>query len=144
MTMHDVAADTVVAVMLADGWHRVARGSLVISPVGFGPGADLGMPGFRFAEAAGSPYQPTMLAGPLKSIIAVRLVSPSRARLAGHDRRRDWRDADSTNTNSSGLLAASNQLEDRELPVAPGVQVRRDKNQDHRFTAGTRPRPEAH
>jgi hypothetical protein len=84
---HDIAADTVVSVMLADGWHRVALGSLVISPIGFGPGADFGVPGFRFAEAdAGSPYQPTMLAGPLNSIIAVRLVSPSRARPTSRDR----------------------------------------------------------
>jgi hypothetical protein len=80
MILHDIAADTVVSVMLADGWHRVTPGSLVISPLGFGPGADLGLPAFRFAEAeAGSPYQPTMLAGPLNSIIAVRLVNPSRA-----------------------------------------------------------------
>jgi len=84
--MHDIAADTVVAVMLADGWHRVARGSLVISPVGFGPGADLGVPGFRFAEVPGIPFQPTMLAGPVNSIIAVRLMSPSRARLTSRDR----------------------------------------------------------
>jgi hypothetical protein len=84
---HDIAGDTVVAVMLADGWHRIALGSLVISPLGFGPRADFGVPGFRFAEAdAGSPYEPTMLAGPLNSIIAVRLVSPSRARLTSRDR----------------------------------------------------------
>ena len=87
MTLHSIAADTVVSVMLADGWHRVTPGSLVISPLGFGPGADLGLPGFRFAEAEpGSPYQPTMLAGPLDSIIAVRLVNPSRAPM----RSRDW------------------------------------------------------
>jgi hypothetical protein len=80
MTLHNIAADTVVSVMLADGWHRVTPGSLIISPLGFGPGADLGLPGFRFQEAdAGSPYQPTMLAGPLNSVIAVRLVSRSRA-----------------------------------------------------------------
>jgi hypothetical protein len=83
---HDITADTVVSVMLADGWHRVVLGSLVISPLGFGPGADFGVPGFRFAEAdAGSPYQPTMLVGPLNSIIAVRVVSPSRARLTTRD-----------------------------------------------------------
>ena len=86
MTLQEIAADRVVSVMLADGWHRVTPGSLVISPLGFGPGADLGLPGFRFAEAdAGSPFQPTILAGALNSIIAVRLVNPSRASMRGRD-----------------------------------------------------------
>jgi hypothetical protein len=80
---HDIAADKVVAVMLADGWHRVAPGSFVIGPLAFGPSADLGLPGFRFEEAdAGGPYQPKMLAGPLNSIIAVRVLSPSRRRMS--------------------------------------------------------------
>jgi hypothetical protein len=36
------------------------------------------VPGFRFAEAdAGRPYEPTMLTGPLDSIIAVRQVTPA-------------------------------------------------------------------
>jgi hypothetical protein len=87
MSLYDIAADAVVSVMLADGWHRVTPGSLVVSPLGFFPGADLGLPGFRFAEAEpGSPYQPTMLAGPLNSIIAVRLVNPSRPPMRNRDR----------------------------------------------------------
>jgi hypothetical protein len=87
MNNHDIAGEKVVAVMLADGWHRVAPGSFVISPLGFGPGADLGLPGFRFEEAdAGNPYQPKMLAGPLISIIAVRVLRPSGRRMSSPDR----------------------------------------------------------
>jgi len=78
MSDNEVAAARVVAVLLADGWHRIIPGSFSVGPLGFGTGADLGVPGFRFAEAdAGRPYQPTMLAGPLNSIIAVRQVTPA-------------------------------------------------------------------
>jgi len=77
MSDNEVAA-RVVAVLLADGWHRIIPGSFSVGPLGFGTGADLGVPGFRFAEAdAGRPYQPTMLAGPLDSIVAVRQVTPA-------------------------------------------------------------------
>jgi len=77
MSDNEVAA-RVVAVLLADGWHRIIPGSFSVGPLGFGTGADLGVPGFRFTEAdAGRPYQPTMLAGPLNSIIAVRQVTPA-------------------------------------------------------------------
>jgi len=78
MSDNEVAAARVVAVLLADGWHRIIPGSFSVGPLGFGTCADLGVPGFRFAEAdAGRPYQPTMLAGPLNSIIAVRQVTPA-------------------------------------------------------------------
>ena len=78
MSDNEVAAARVVAVLLADGWHRIVPGSFSIGPLGFGAGADLGVPGFCFAEAdAGRPYQPTMLAGPLDSIVAVRQVTPA-------------------------------------------------------------------
>jgi len=81
MSDNEVAAARVVAVLLADGWHRIIPGSFSVGPLGFGTGADLGVPGFRFAEAdAGRPYQPTMLAGPLDSIIAVRQVTPAARR----------------------------------------------------------------
>jgi hypothetical protein len=64
---------TVVAVLLADGWHKIVPGSFTVGPLGFGTGADLGGQSFRFEEAdTGSPYQPTVLAGPLDGIIAVR------------------------------------------------------------------------
>jgi len=44
-------------------------------------------PGFRFEEAdAGRPYQPSVLAGPLHSIIAVRQVTPSLRSVGDLDR----------------------------------------------------------
>ena len=70
---------TVVAVLLTDGWHPIVPGSFTIGPLGYGAGPDPGAPGFRFQEAdAGRPYQPTTLAGPLDSIIAVRQVTSRR------------------------------------------------------------------
>ena len=89
MSDNEVAAVRVVAVLLADGWHRIIPGSFSVGPLGFGTGADLGVPGFRFAEAdAGRPYQPTMLAGPLNSIIAVRQVAPAARGVGDLDRAR--------------------------------------------------------
>lgn len=78
MSDSEGAAARVAAVLLADGWHQVAPGSFSVGPLAFGTAADLGVPGFRFEEAdTGSPYRPTMLAGPLDSIIAVRQVTPA-------------------------------------------------------------------
>jgi hypothetical protein len=89
MSDNEVAATRVVSVLLADGWHRIVPGSFSVSPLGFGAGADLGVPGFRFTEAdAGRPYQPTILAGPLGSIIAVRQVIPAARRVGDPDRAR--------------------------------------------------------
>jgi len=89
MNDKDVTAARVVAVLLADGWHRIVPGSFSVGPLGFGAGANLGVPGFRFAEAeAGRPYQPTMLAGPLDSIIAVRQVTSAVRRIGEADRPR--------------------------------------------------------
>jgi hypothetical protein len=77
---------TVIAVLLADGWHEIVPGSFSVGPLGLGGAADLGLPGFRFAEAdAGRPYRPTVLAGPLDSIIAVRQVSSAVRRLGHQD-----------------------------------------------------------
>src|SRR5262245_47808070 len=82
---HSVAGGTVVAVLLADGWHRIVPGSFWVGPLDFGLGVTL--PGFRFEEAdAGRPYQPAALAGPLDSIIAVRQVTPALRRLGDPDR----------------------------------------------------------
>jgi hypothetical protein len=87
MNGYDVAAAGVVAVLLADGWHRIVRGSFSVGPLGLGAGTDVGVPGFWFEEAdPGSPYQPTVLAGPQDSIIAVRQVTPSRRRIGDPDR----------------------------------------------------------
>ena len=89
MNGNDTAATTVVAVLLADGWHRIVPGSFSVGPLGLGTGADLGRSGFRFEEAdAGRPYQPTTLAGPLDSIIAVRLVTSAVRRVGDLDRAR--------------------------------------------------------
>ncbi len=87
MSDNNVAAARVVAVLLADGWHRIVRGSFSVGSLGLGAGPDLGVPGFWFEEAdAGSPYQPTVLAGPLDSIIAVRQVTPALRRIGDPDR----------------------------------------------------------
>ena len=89
MSDNDVAVSRVISVLLADGWHRIVPGSFSVGPLRFGAGADLGVPGFRFEEAdAGSPYQPTMLAGPLNSIIAIRQVTPAMRRIGDPDRAR--------------------------------------------------------
>ena len=88
MSDNDVAA-RIVAVLLADGWHPIVRGSFSVGRQSFGAGADPGVPGFRFEEAdAGSPYQPTVLVGPLDSIIAVRHAAPSFRHLNELDRAR--------------------------------------------------------
>ena len=89
MSQNEVPAAKVVAVLLADGWHRIVPSSFSVGPLGFGAGVNLGVPGFRFEEAdAGSPYQPTVLAGPLDSIIAVRQATPAVRRIGDSDRAR--------------------------------------------------------
>jgi hypothetical protein len=66
----------VVAVLLADGWHRIVPGSFSVGPLSFDAEAGLGTPGFRFEEAdPARPYRPATLAGPLGSILAVRQVN---------------------------------------------------------------------
>jgi hypothetical protein len=88
MSDNDVAAGgRVIAVLLADGWHRIVPGSFRVGPLRFGAGVDCGVPGFRFEEAdAGRPYQPTALAGPLDSIIAVQQVRPAVRGVSDPDR----------------------------------------------------------
>ena len=89
MNDNDIAVGRVISVLLADGWHRTVPGSFSVGPLGVGAGADLGVPGFCFEEAdAGSPYQPTMLTGPLSSIIAVRQVTTAMRRIGAADRAR--------------------------------------------------------
>ena len=86
MSDNNVAGVTVVAVLLTDGWHRIVPGSFRTGPVSFEAGGGPGTPGFRFEEAdAGRPYQPTALAGPLDSIIAVRQVTPAVRRIGDPD-----------------------------------------------------------
>jgi len=89
MSDNNGAGARVVAVLLADGWHRIVPGTFSVGPLDLGAVSDLGVPGFRFEEAdAGRPYQPTVLAGPLDSIIAVRQVAPAVRRLGDLDRAR--------------------------------------------------------
>jgi hypothetical protein len=89
MSDNDVAAGRVVAVLLADGWHRIVPGSFRVGPLRFEAEAGPGTPGFRFEEAdAGRPYQPAVLAGPLDSIIAVRQVGSALRRIGDPDRAR--------------------------------------------------------
>jgi len=87
MSDKEVAVGRVVSVLLADGWHRIVPGSFRVGPLSFEAEAGPGTPGFRFEEAdAGRPYQPTVLAGPLDSIIAVRQVTSAVRRLGDPDR----------------------------------------------------------
>ena len=87
MKGNHIAGGRVVAVLLADGWHRIIPGSFRVGPLSFEAEAGPGTPGFRFEEAdAGRPYQPTVLAGPLDSIIAVRQVIPAMRRVGDLDR----------------------------------------------------------
>jgi hypothetical protein len=68
----------VVAVLLADGWHRATLGSFTIGPLSLGDTL-----GYRFEEADDTnPYGPAILAGPIDAVLAVRQVTP-----------RDWRRA---------------------------------------------------
>jgi hypothetical protein len=88
MSGNEVARSArVIAVLLADGWHRIVPGSFRACPLVFGAGAEHGVPGFSFEEAdAGSPYQPTTLAGPLDSILAVRQATPAVRGVSDPDR----------------------------------------------------------
>lgn len=89
MSHNNVAGGRVVAVLLADGWHTIVPGSFRVGPLSFEAEAGPGTPGFRFEEAdAGRPYQPTVLAGPLDSIIAVRQVTPALRSVGDQDRAR--------------------------------------------------------
>jgi hypothetical protein len=89
MSGNDVVGARVVAVLLADGWHRVVPDSFRVGPLSFGADAGPGTSGFCFEEAdAGRPYQPAVLAGPLDSIIAVRQVASAVRRISDLDRAR--------------------------------------------------------
>jgi hypothetical protein len=89
MSENNAAGARVVAVLLADGWHRIVPGSFGVGPLSFEAEAGPGTPGFRFEEAdAARPYQPTVLAGPLDSIIAVRQVTPAVRRIGDLGRER--------------------------------------------------------
>jgi len=79
MSETTIATTKVVAVLLADGWHRIVQGSFSVGALSFGAGGDPHILGFWFEEADdSSPYRPAALAGPLNSILAVRQVGSAR------------------------------------------------------------------
>jgi hypothetical protein len=114
MSGNDITATTVVAVLLADGWHRIVPGSFSVGPLSFGAEAGPGTPGFRFEEAdAGRPYQPTVLAGPLDSIIAVRQVTPAVRRIGDLDRARAAHDAQQADQGARWRVPAGRTVAER-------------------------------
>ena len=71
------APTAVVAVLLADGWHRATLGSFTIGALSLGGHTDADTLGYRFEEADDTnPYGPAVLAGPLDAVLAVRQVTP--------------------------------------------------------------------
>ena len=86
-----VTPETVVAVLLADGWHRVAPGSFSIGALSFGAPDGRGVLGYRFEEVSeASPYGPAAMAGPLDALLAIRQITPRGPRhwpqVVGRDR----------------------------------------------------------
>jgi hypothetical protein len=76
-----LAAGNVVAVLLADGWHKVTSGSFTVGRLGFGDGDGRDVLGYRFEELDdASPYGPATLAGPLEALLAIRQVTPRATR----------------------------------------------------------------
>ena len=75
-----VTPATVVAVLLADGWHQVASGSFTIGALSFGDADNRGVLGYRFEEIGDADlYRPAILAGPLDAVFAVRQVTSRRS-----------------------------------------------------------------
>ena len=71
-----VAPEKVDAVLLADGWHKVALGSFTIGALGFGDRDEGGVLGYRFEEISESSlHRSATLAGPLDAVLAVRQVT---------------------------------------------------------------------
>ena len=86
-----VTPATVVAVLLADGWHQVASGSFTIGALSFGDADDRGVLGYRFEEISeASPYGPAAMAGPLEALLAVRQITPRGPRHRPQAVGRDW------------------------------------------------------
>jgi len=86
-----VTPATVVAVLLADGWHQVASGSFTIGALSFGAADDRGVLGYRFEEITeASPYGPAAMAGPLEALLAVRQITPRGPRHWPQAVGRDW------------------------------------------------------
>ena len=79
-TQHlQVAPEKVDAVLLADGWHKVALGSFTVGALSFGDGDGRGVLGYRFEEIGDAGLdRPAILAGPLDAVFAVRQVTSRR------------------------------------------------------------------
>jgi hypothetical protein len=74
-----IAPEKVGAVLLADGWHRVARGSFTVGTLGFSQDDDHGVLGYRFEEIGTTSVDKSVtLAGPLDAVLAVRQVTARR------------------------------------------------------------------
>ena len=80
MTMPEsptIAPTAVVAVLLADGWHRATLGSFTIGALSLGAHTEAARLGYRFEEADDTnPDGPAVLAGPLEAVLAVREITP--------------------------------------------------------------------
>jgi hypothetical protein len=75
-----VAPEQVVAVLLADGWHKIVAGSFTVGALGFGPDDDRGVLGYCFEEIGTTSIDKSaMLAGPLDAVLAVRQVTSRRS-----------------------------------------------------------------
>ena len=86
-----VTPETVVAVLLADGWHQVASGSFTIGALSFGEPGGRSVIGYRFEEITeASPYGPAVMAGPLEALLAVRQITPRGPRHWPQAVGRDW------------------------------------------------------
>jgi hypothetical protein len=73
-----IAPEKVDAVLLADGWHKIALGSFTVGALSFGDD-DHSVPGYRFEEISDtSLHRSATLAGPLSAVLAVRQVTSRR------------------------------------------------------------------
>jgi hypothetical protein len=73
MTIPESSAPEVVAVLLADGWHRVSLGSFTVGAFSLATHTDTKTLGYRFEDADDPNAQgPTILAGPLQAVLAIR------------------------------------------------------------------------
>jgi len=74
-----VATEKVDAVLLDDGWHKVALGSFTVGTLSFGDGDDGRVLGYCFEEINnGSLHRSATLAGPLDAVLAMRQVTSRR------------------------------------------------------------------
>ena len=74
-----VAPEKVVAVLLADGWHKIVSGSFPVGALGLSHNDDRGELGYCFEEIGTTSLDKSAtLAGPLDAVLAVRQVTSRR------------------------------------------------------------------